>query len=178
MSQPVDRAGDRNPHIALGLAVMGATLILGVVLTMTLGFSVSDPPIIVCILGVGGALVWGRPRAPGSRGMRTSNSKALVAGAGVAFVFGVSGCSAVGLAAVPTCSEYAGMSPDTGLMSALSDDQKSAINNILAKHDRKTDQGNQMIAATQVVAYCNIVSGVANSNADQPIDNIPGLSEE
>lgn len=90
---------------------------------------------------------------------------------------GAAGCSAVGLASVPTCSEYAAMSSNTGLMSDLSDDQKSAIDNILVKHDRKSDASNEMIAATQIIAYCNIYGGVASSHKDDPIDSIPGLQD-
>ncbi len=81
----------------------------------------------------------------------------------------------MGMASVPTCSEYAAMSPDTGLMSNLSDAQGKAITNILSKHNRKDNETNRMIAATQIVAYCNIYGGKAGDHADDPIDGIPGL---
>lgn len=103
--------------------------------------------------------------------------QAVTTVAGLVALVGVSGCSAVGLAKVPTCSEYAAMSSTTGLMSDLSDDQKSAIDNILTKHDRKSDASNQLIAATQIVAFCNIYSGKASSHKDDPIDGIPGLKD-
>lgn len=89
----------------------------------------------------------------------------------------IAGCSSVGLAKVPTCSEYASLSPNTGLMSDLTDDQESALKNMLTKHDRKSSAENVTIAALQVTAYCNIVSGVANDHKDDGIDGIPGLQD-
>lgn len=89
----------------------------------------------------------------------------------------VSGCASVGRAAVPTCGEYAAMASNTGLFSDLSEEQRTALKNILVKHNRETTEQNLMIASVQVTAYCNIFDGAAGSNSDDPIDGIPGLQE-
>lgn len=88
---------------------------------------------------------------------------------------GLTGCGAVGSSSTPTCSEYAQMDPNTGLMSQTNADQRSAIKDILSKHDKDTGELNIQMAATQIVAYCNIYGGQAGNNKDQPIDSIEGL---
>lgn len=98
--------------------------------------------------------------------------------AGGAVVLGLAGCEAVAQAiSVPTCAEYAQMSPDTGLGSSLTSDQEAAITKILVANGREDSETNRLIAATQIVAYCNIYAGQAGSNADSPIDGIPGLQD-
>lgn len=80
----------------------------------------------------------------------------------------ITGCSAT---TIPTCSEYAAMADDTGLMSSTSDEQVDALQAALDEEGYETGAYNVSIAATEVVAYCNIYDGVANSNQDQPINN-------
>lgn len=87
---------------------------------------------------------------------------------------GVAGCSR-GPGGETTCSAFAAMAPDTGLMSNLSDQQTQVIQKMLGDHDKSTDATNMMLAQTQIIAYCNIYGGRAGSNADQPIQNIAGL---
>lgn len=78
----------------------------------------------------------------------------------------LSACSAQ---ATPTCSEYAEMASDTGLLSTRSSDQTDALKDALDKEGYDDGLSNQLIGHTDVLAYCNIYDGVANQNQDQPI---------
>jgi F0F1-type ATP synthase gamma subunit len=104
-------------------------------------------------------------------------SKPVAAALLLAGMSGMSACSSLGMAKVPTCSEYAAMSSDSGLTGSLTKDQAKAIDNILTKHNKQSDSSNEMIAALQIVAYCNIVGTKAESHPDDPIDGIPGLAD-
>ncbi len=104
--------------------------------------------------------------------MRRALLRALAVTVTVGQLGAMSGCAA---AKVATCSEYAAMAADTGLLSDINDEQRAAIKTALRAHSKTTDEGNVMVAALQIVAYCNIYGGRAGSNATQPIDGIPGL---
>ncbi len=106
------------------------------------------------------------------------NKLATLAAIAVMSTTVISGCSAVKAAmTTPTCSEYAAMAEDTGLMADLSTDQRAAIAGMLAKHDKDDSETNVGLAALQIVAYCNIYGGKAGSHESDPIDGIPGLQE-
>jgi hypothetical protein len=92
----------------------------------------------------------------------------------VVAILSLTGCSG-GPGGTTTCQQYAQMSPTTGLMSNLTADQTTVVRDMLDQHNRQSDLTNVSIAAIQIVAYCNIYSGNAGSNKDQPIANIPGL---
>lgn len=77
------------------------------------------------------------------------------------------GCAAG--TAVPTCSEFADMNPDTGIFSRLSDDQSEAIRHTLSEGGFDDGAWNETLGRTAVIAFCNIHSGTANQNQDRPI---------
>lgn len=87
-----------------------------------------------------------------------------------------SGCSALDDkdASNTTCSEFAEMSPDTGL-GKISDQQMDVIKHMMAEQSRTS--GQESAAALQVIAYCNIYGGHAGSNPSSPISDIPGLQD-
>ena len=77
----------------------------------------------------------------------------------------------------PTCQQYAKLGPDTGLMTEPTKAQKAAILRMLEEHNREPSEQNLNVASLQIIAYCNIYGGHAGSNANSPIDSIPGLKE-
>lgn len=70
---------------------------------------------------------------------------------------------------VPTCAEFAAMGDDTGLLTALTDEQTSALKAALDKEGFDDGSYNQTLGKTEVIAYCDIYGGVASANKDQPI---------
>lgn len=94
--------------------------------------------------------------------------------AAVAAVTATGGCSS-SPGGETTCSTFAGMKSDTGLMSNASDEQQAVIRTMLRDHDRDTGVSNVSMAYLQIVAYCNIYGGRSGSNGNSPIEGIPGL---
>lgn len=78
----------------------------------------------------------------------------------------LTGCSG---GSTPTCKEFAGMDPHTGLLGTPSGDQTSAIKSVLKDHDYDTSSLNVSIAYTSIVAYCNIYEGTAGNNQSSSI---------
>lgn len=87
----------------------------------------------------------------------------------ISLSFGIVGCA--GAADIPTCSEYAQMAPDTGLLKPLNGDQQAALKDALRETGYDDSAYNVAIGSSEVLAYCNIYDGVANQNQDQPITN-------
>ncbi|WP_406832833.1 hypothetical protein ABEG17_08425 [Pedococcus sp. KACC 23699] len=92
----------------------------------------------------------------------------------VGVALGVAGCSS-GPGGETTCADFAAMSPDTGLMTKLSDKQTQVIDKMLSDHNRSASVSNEMLAQLQITQYCNIYGGKAGSNTDKAIENIGGL---
>lgn len=72
-------------------------------------------------------------------------------------------------ASIPTCAEFAGMSPDTGLLSSFTSEQSAAVRAALDATGYDDGAYNQTIARTEILSYCNIYDGVANQNQSSPI---------
>lgn len=92
----------------------------------------------------------------------------IVAGALMVLSFAACGASAP----TTTCSEYAKMDPDTGLLTAINAEQTAVLRNLLAANDLVDDDQNVMKAHIKIIAYCNIYGGAAGGNKDQPISNV------
>ncbi len=78
-----------------------------------------------------------------------------------------SGCTS--LSAAPSCSEFAEMAPDTGLLTALNTEQEDAIQAALKSEGFETGAYNEAIAQTKIIAYCNIYAGSAGNNGSDLI---------
>ena len=111
--------------------------------------------------------------APTNAGAKRRLRGAAVAGAVVILALTAACSNSKG--GSTTCQEYASLSPDTGLLTQANSAQEAVLRKMLQDHDKSTKPTNLILAETQVVAYCNIFGGRAGSNADQPIENIPGL---
>lgn len=79
--------------------------------------------------------------------------------------------AACGSDSAHTCQDFAAMAPDTGLLVQFTSEQTSALKASLRSTGYDDGAHNQTIGRTEVLSYCNIYDGVANSNQDQPISN-------
>lgn len=82
------------------------------------------------------------------------------------------GCSS-GPGGETTCSDYAALDSDSGLLSGPSDEQMKVLGNMLSDHDKMA--GQESMAHLSVIEYCNIYGGAAGNHQDEPIENIPGM---
>ena len=95
-------------------------------------------------------------------------AKAVAAVATLMLALPLTACSS---GSIPTCSEFAQMAPDTGLMSDFNSQQEKAVRAALSSGGYETGGINYAIGRTAILAYCNIYGGVANANKDSPISN-------
>ena len=95
-------------------------------------------------------------------------TKAVAIAGAALLALGTVGCSGQ---RGPTCAEYAGMGPNTGLFVAQTADQKDALKAALKAEGLDTGLVTLTLASAQVLAYCNIVDGVAYQNEDEAIAN-------
>lgn len=97
--------------------------------------------------------------------------------AGVLLTGSVSGCSMLSKdkGASTTCSQFASMDSETGLLGSPNDDQTTTIKSMLSAHDKATNDSNVRVAYLKFIQYCNIYGGQSGSNEDKTIDNISGL---
>lgn len=82
----------------------------------------------------------------------------------------LAGCGGTS-APTTSCSEYAKMDPDTGLLTAVNADQEAVLKKLLVANDKRDDDQDVLAAHLSVIAYCNIYDGVAGGNSEQPISN-------
>lgn len=73
-----------------------------------------------------------------------------------------------------TCQEFAAMAPDTGLTTATTSEQDEEIKRALQAKDLDDGYMNRVKAKVQIVSFCNIYDGSANSRPDSPIADALG----
>lgn len=73
-----------------------------------------------------------------------------------------------------TCQQFAEMGPDTGLLTSMTSEQDAEIKRALQA--KKLDDGyaGRVKAKIQILSFCNIYEGKANSRPDSPISDALG----
>lgn len=98
--------------------------------------------------------------------MSMASNAARAMSAAALMVLTAAGCSS---SPTPTCQEFAAMGPDTGILVQFNAEQEKAVVDALKETGYDDSLSNQMIARSEVIAYCNIYGGQSGNNQDSPI---------